>query len=106
MNNKRFPPNFPDEIIRRYNKRKWRFTIRGKYRGVIENFRFFHQKGSGKEEFWKGIEKLRFDEDKRIEYRFCYWANLGNGWKWGQFCPFFPKDILAKVLDVLNNKEI
>ena len=106
MCDKCFPSDFPQEIIKRYNRRNWEFTMGGKPQGKIEHLRFFHQERAKNKQFWKGIEKLKFYSDDRIEYRFCYWANLGDGWKWGQFCPFYPKDILVKVLGALNNKEI
>ena len=99
MSNIRFPQDFPEEIVKRYEKRKWGFTTDGKHQGHIEDIRFFPQV-FGKEKFWKGVEKLKFDDDNRVEYRFCYWANLGKGkgWKWGQFCPFYPKNILKDIL--------
>jgi hypothetical protein len=102
MCHKCFLSDFPREIIQKYDKRKWEYRPKEGPKGKIEHLRFFPQEGKHNEQFWKGIEKVRFDSDGRIEYRFCYWANLGKGWKWGQFCPFYPKDILDKVLDAVK----
>ena len=95
INNRRIPKR----IRNSYLKRKWKFTIDRKKAGEIKHVDFhYHKHPSLNRVFWTGVEQVEFDNPKRTEYRFCYWANIGKGWKWGQFAPFFRTDVLQKVL--------
>jgi len=50
------------------------------------------------------VERLRKEEDDKIEYRLGYYivGKIGraNGkWIWGQFCPIIPKEDFFKLID-------
>ena len=95
---------FPKVVLDRYRRRKSRFFMERRLAGDIAHFRFFHQKGGAKEEFWKGIEFCTFHDDGRTEYRICYWANRGRGkgWRWGQYATFFPQELWKAVSDYIG----
>ena len=70
---------FPKEIVERYERRNFRYYGDRQDKTKIEHLMFWHQRGRSGDEYWKGVEYLRFDkeEEGRLEYRICYWANRG-----------------------------
>jgi hypothetical protein len=74
--------------------RKVETRLRGKieYGEVIDEIWFAHKPKTSPKEYSKGVQKVRFDSDGRIEYRFCYYErDKGKkSWHWGQYATFFP----------------
>ena len=100
---------FPIEVIERYKRRNFRYYSERQDKAKIEHLMFWHQRGRSGDEYWKGVEYLKFKkedsdkEDGRLEYRICYWANRGRGkgWKWGQFATIMPLDIYSSLRDYI-----
>lgn len=101
-----FPDGFPEEIKRWYKDRNWVFKMEREPKGTIRHLIFVRQPIRKGLDYWKGLEQCVFDkEDKRIEYRACYWANRGKGWKWGQFATFYPDWLFSEVMRQAKAKQ-
>jgi hypothetical protein len=74
--------------------RKVETRLRGKieYGEVIDEIWFAHKPKTSPKEYSKGVQKVRFDSDGRLEHRFCYYErDKGKkSWHWGQYATFFP----------------
>lgn len=55
------------------------------------------------------LQKMQFEEDKRIEFRFGYYIighkpGMQGKWVWGQYCLMIPKIDLIKLLAAAKKK--
>ena len=72
--------NSPQEILDKYPRR---FVFKDTNRktvlaeGVVEDVVLVYHDDYPRE-YWKGVEKLRFN-DGRVEFRFMYWARKKGG---------------------------
>lgn len=90
-------PEIIKEKYRRGRHFKTRYQGKVRHYGTVEDYILIpHNGGQGK--YLKGVEKLRY-EDGHVEYRFMYWANMGKGWKWGQFCVILPRELLQELFN-------
>jgi len=98
-----FPDNLPDKIRESYRRRKWEFTMDGETKGKIGHV-ILHEHVHKRKRFWKGVERLQFYDDHRIEYRFMYFARRKKDkeWTWGQFCPMLPSELLKEILSEMR----
>ena len=87
-----------------YAKTRLRRKVeRGK---VIDEIWFVHRPKASPKEYCKGVQKVRFDLEGRIEHRFCYYErDKGEGsWHWGQYATFFPVSLTKKLIAAMKRE--
>lgn len=82
--------------------------LRGKkeYGRVVDEIWFLHRPKTSPKEYSKGVQKVRFDLDGRIEYRFCYYErDKGKkSWHWGQYATFFPVNLTKRLVATMKKE--
>jgi hypothetical protein len=89
-------------------KKTVRTRLRGKteYGKVIDEIWLEHSPRNYPKEYCKGVQKVRFDSDGEVDYRFCYYVRDkgGKSWYWGRNAPFFPVNLTDRLIAVMKKK--